>query len=393
MTTSNPNFTDAEYFARIAQTRTEMELRGIDLLIITDPSNMNWITGYDGWSFYVHQCVLLGQEGEPIWWGREMDGAGARRTVFTVEDDSIVGYDDSYVQNPQKHPMEALAAVIWDRGWGEVRIGVELDNYYYTAAAHQTLVNHLHRCEFLDATGLVNWQRSIKSASEIEYIRRAAKIVTRMHEVILERAEPGMKKNELVAEIFHTGITGADGQWGDYPAIVPMTPSGLDATAPHLTWDDYPLRKNESSFFEIAGAHRRYHCPQSRTLFFGEVPLLYREAEKAVLEATEAGLERARPGARCEDVAFAFNATLNRLGFEKESRAGYSIGLSYPPDWGERTMSFRRGDMTELKPGMVFHFMPALWLEDGGIEITESILITDNGCECLCNTPRHLFVK
>ena len=393
MTTSEPNFTDAEYWARIARTRTEMELRGIDLMIISDPSNMSWLSGYDGWTFYVHQAVLLPMEGEPVWWGRDMDAAGALRTVFMTGSDSIVGYDDTYVQNPQKHPMEALHYLIVDRGWNTGWIGVEMDNYYYSAGAHATLTRHLHEARFVDATGLVNWQRAVKSDSEIEYIRRAARIVEHMHATVMERAEPGMRKNELVAEIVHAGIMGANGHWGDYPAIVPITPSGLDATAPHLTWDDRPLRRGESNFFEIAGAHRRYHAPQSRTLFFGEPPRQYREAGKAVLEATDVALERARPGNRLEDVANIFNAALNKLGFEKDSRCGYSIGLSYPPDWGERTMSFRRGAMTELKPGMVFHFMPALWLEDGGLEITEPILITEQGVEYLCDTPRHIMVK
>jgi ectoine hydrolase len=96
-----------------------------------------------------------------------------------------------------------------------------------------------------------------------------------------------------------------------------------------------------------------------------------------VQEATEAGLAQARPGYTCEDIANAFNTTLERHGFYKENRCGYSIGLSYPPDWGERTMSLRRGDETVLEPGMCLHFMPALWLDDGGLEITESILITE----------------
>ena len=393
MTTTNPNFTDAEYEARVAQTRAEMAKRGIDLLVISDPSNMNWISGYDGWSFYVHQAVLLPMEGEPVWWGRGIDEPGARRTVFMKDGANIVPYDDSYVQNPQKHTMEALSSLIIDRGWHTGWIGVEMDNYYYSAAAHQTLLNHLGDARFVDATGLVNWQRLVKSESELLYMRRAARIVERMHQVILDVAEPGMPKNMLVAEITRAGIQGADGQWGDYPAIVPMAPSGLDATAAHLTWDDRPMRAGEATFFEIAGVHRRYHCPQSRTLFFGTVPDLYRRAEEAVLEATQAGLSYCRAGARAEDVAIAFNVTLNKKGFEKDNRCGYSIGLSYPPDWGERTLSLRNGAMTELKPGMVLHFMPALWLEDGGLEITEPVLITENGPELLCSTPQEIFVK
>jgi len=56
-------------------------------------------------------------------------------------------------------------------------------------------------------------------------------------------------------------------------------------------------------------------------------------------------------------------------------------------------MSLRPGDKTVLEPGMTFHFMPGLWLDDWGLEITESILITENGVETFCNTPRKLFVK
>ena len=58
-----------------------------------------------------------------------------------------------------------------------------------------------------------------------------------------------------------------------------------------------------------------------------------------------------------------------------------------------RAQSLRPGDKTELKPGMTFHFMTGLWLETMGLEITESILITDAGVECLANVPRKLFVK
>ena len=385
-------FSPDEYAARLARARAAMEAADLDAVFVTDPSNMAWLTGYDGWSFYVHQGVLLPREGGPVWWGRAMDAVGARLTTWLPEAD-IAGYDDSYVQNPDKHPMADLARRIADRGLAQGRIGVELDNYYYTAAAHRALLTGLTGATLADATGLVNRCRAVKSPTEITYMRRAARIVERMHAVIREKAEPGMPKNALVAEIYHASVTGADGHWGDYPAIVPMAPSGLDATAPHLTWDDTPLKRGETTFFEIAGAYRRYQCPQSRTLFLGTPPQKYLDAEKAVLEAVGAGLEQAKPGNRCEDIANAFNATLGRHGFVKESRCGYAIGISYPPDWGERTMSFRKGDLSVLEPGMTFHFMPALWLDDGGLEITEPILITETGAECLCTTPRALVVK
>lgn len=84
---------------------------------------------------------------------------------------------------------------------------------------------------------------------------------------------------------------------------MPLLPSGPDAAAPHLTWDDLPMKPDEGTFFEIAGCYQRYHCPLSRTIFLGKPPAEMIEAEKAVLEGMEAGLAAARAGNTCEDIA------------------------------------------------------------------------------------------
>ena len=388
----NLKFTRAEYAERLAKTRRAMQAKGIDLLISSDPSNMAWLTGYDGWSFYVHQAVLVPPEGEPVWYGRGQDANGAKRTAY-LSHDNIVPYADHYVQSTERHPMDYLSTVIADRGWAKLTIGVEMDNYYFSAAAFASLQKHLPNARFVDATGLVNWQRAVKSPTEIDYMRKAARIVEKMHARIVEKAEVGLRKCDLVAEIYDAGIRGTSDFGGDYPAIVPLLPSGEDASAPHLTWDDKPMKAGEGTFFEIAGCYNRYHEPLSRTEFLGKPTQDFLDAEKATLEGMEAGLAAAKPGNTCEDIANAFFAVLKRYGIVKDNRTGYPIGLSYPPDWGERTMSLRPGDRTELKPGMTFHFMTGLWLETMGLEITESILITDSGVECLANVPRKLVVK
>lgn len=386
------NFSRAEYAERLRKTRVAMERLGIDLLVVSDPSNMNWLTGYDGWSFYVHQCVVVALDGEPVWYGRGQDAQGAFRTSY-LRHENIVGYADHYVQSAERHPMDFLAQVIADRGWATASIGVEMDNYYFSAAAFASLQKYLPNARFRDATALVNWQRAAKSPTELDYMRKAGKIVAAMHARIVERIEPGMRKNDLVAEIYDAGLRGVDGIGGDYAAIVPLLPSGSDAAAPHLTWDDQPMKSGEGTFFEIAGCYRRYHCPLSRTVFLGKPSQAFLDAEQATLEGMEAGLAAAKPGNVCEDIANAFFAVLKRHGIVKDNRTGYPIGLSYPPDWGERTMSLRPGDRTELKPGMTFHFMTGLWLETMGLEITESIAITETGVECLANVPRKLVVK
>ena len=387
-----PAFEKAEYEIRISKVRKSMDEKNIEVLIVTDPSNMAWLTGYDGWSFYVHQCVVLSLEGEPFWYGRGMDANGAKLTVF-MQHENIIGYPDDYVQNPEKHPMDYLSEILTEKNWAQKTIGVEKDNYYFSASCLESLQRNLVQANFVDSTGLVNWQRTVKSPRELEFMRKAARIVEKMHARIFEVMEPGMRKNDLVAEIYHSGITGTEDGGGDYAAIVPMTPTGADASAPHLTWDDQPIPNNSGTFFEIAGCYRRYHCPLSRTIYLGQPPQKYLDVEKAVLEGIEAGLEAAKPGNFAEDIEAAWRKTISKYGYEKESRCGYAIGLSYPPDWGERTVSFRKGDKTVLEPNMTFHFMPALWFEDWGLETTESIVITDSGVETLANVPRKLFVK
>lgn len=393
MTQKNLPFSQAEFDRRLALTRTAMQTRGLDLMFVTDPSNQAWLTAYDGWSFYVHQGVLVPLEGEPIWWGRYMDMLGGRRTCW-MSDDNILGYADYFVQSTERHAMQDLAGHIRAMGLDKARIGVEMENYYYSAKAHAVLTEELPNATFEDATALVNWQRLVKSDEEIAFIRKAARISEKVVQTAIDKAAPGLRKNDLVAEIFHAGITGVDDIWGDYPAIVPLTPSGLDATAAHLTWNGDPMREGEATFFELSGCYRRYHAPLCRTVYLGTPPQDMREAEKAQIEGIEAGLDAARAGNRTCDIANAFLDVLKKYGITREGRMGYPIGLSYPPDWGERTASIRAEDETILQPGMTFHFMPALWMESWGLETTETILIKDNGpAEPLCNMPRQLFVK
>ncbi|KII79528.1 M24 family metallopeptidase [Vibrio renipiscarius] len=394
MTSFALHFDHDEYQQRLVKVRHSMEERHIDVLIIHDPSNMSWLTGYDGWSFYVPQCVVVGSSGDPLWFGRCQDANGAYRTVY-MSADNITYYPDHYVMNPPLHPMAYLAeSVLEPRLWDRGRIGVEKDNYYFSATAFESLSDNLPNASLVDTTGLVNWCRAVKSETELNYMYRAARIVENMHRVAFDMIEPGLPKHHLVAELNRQAILGHEDHFGDYTAIVPLLPSGADASAPHLTWDDRPFRKGEGTFFEIAGAHRRYHCPLSRTIFLGEPSDKFKRADLALTQALEAGIAAARPGNTCAEVALTINRILDKADFSRQgARCGYPIGLSYPPDWGERTMSLRDSDNTILQEGMTFHLMPGLWFEDWGLETTESIVITKHGAKTLCDFPRHLFIK
>ncbi len=387
-------FGPAEYDRRISKVRLAMTAQGLDALFVTDPSNLAWLTGYDGWSFYVHQGVIVPSGGKPVWWGRQQDINGAVRTV-DVNRTEVVGYADDFVQSATRHPMEDLAAQFAMLGLQKARIGVEMDNYYYSAQAHAVLGEKLPDAVLANATALVNRQRAVKSGEELSFMRKAARITSKIQRLALETAEPGIRRNDLAAMICAAALEGVGEDWGDYPAIVPLMPSGPDAAAPHLTWNGERMKKDEITFFELSGCYRRYHAPLCRSVYLGKTPPDHiLRAGAALIEGLEAGLNAARAGNRACDIANALGRVLGKAGIERGARCGYPVGLSYPPDWGERTISLRPGDETVLEPGMTFHFMPGLWMDDWGLEITESILIRPDGpAEPFCDVERKLFIK
>ena len=137
-------FSSVEYRRRLANTKARMEKAGIDVLFASDPANMNYLTGYDGWSFYVHQMVVVAQdEPEPLWIGRPMDANGARVTTW-LNHDNIYDYPDHYVQSTEHHPMDLVADITRERRWARKRIGVEMDAYYFTGAASIDCVRTSH---------------------------------------------------------------------------------------------------------------------------------------------------------------------------------------------------------------------------------------------------------
>jgi ectoine hydrolase len=384
-------FPPEEFSRRVADTKKRMDNAGFDLIICQDPANMNWLTGFDGWSFYVPQCVLVHlNEPSPIWFGRAQDAKSARLTTDLPES-NIVGFSEPLVQHPLQHPYDELAALIRDRGWETSRIGVEMDAHYYTARCHEHLMKGLSQARFANNGDLVNWARLVKSEAEIGLMREAGKICTKAMNRAIEVMKPGVPQQQVVAEIYYAQTMGIAGAGGDYTSVCPLMPVGEGTSTPHLTWSDQPLPRESLAMIEIAGTRRRYHAPLTRTIYLGKPPKKIDDVAKIAVEGVDAGLEMARRGNRAEQVEAAWQAVLRRNGLSKESRVGYSIGLGYPPDWGERTVSLRPGDETVLETGMCFHMQAGLWLSDFGVAISESFVVTETGGERLCDVARELI--
>lgn len=386
-------FLITEYKERIRKTKERMVQKGIEVLLITDPANMNYLSGYDGWSFYVHQIlVLLLDEEQPKWIGRGQDANGAKRTTW-MSHENIISYPDDYVHSDIKHPMDFIADRLTEWGRGKCSIGVEMENYYFTAKSFEQLKIVLPNSNFSDATLLVNWIRLIKSETEISYMKRAAIIAENAMQAGIELIHEGVRECDVAAKIFYTQITGTENFGGDYPAIVPLLPSGEKTSTPHLTWTDDRYKTGDAVIIELAGCYKRYHSPLARTVQIGKPDEKMKTLSEVAVEGINACLEMIRPGIACEEIEKMWRKTIEKSGFIKESRLGYSMGSNYPPDWGEHTVSIRNGDKTILLPNMTFHLIPGLWLDDYGFEVSESIRITESGCETFSNLPRNLTVK
>lgn len=386
-------FTKEEYQSRVKKVKRRMEERGIEVLLITDPANMNYLTGYNAWSFYVHQMVaVMIDEEEPIWIGRFMDAIAARKTAW-LEHDNILAYSDKYVQSDIRHPMDYVADVLKDKGKENKNIAVEMDNYYFTAQCYESLKKGLPNAKFQDAKSLVNWVRIIKSDVEIEFMKRAGMIMEKGMKDSIDYLGIGVRKCDMAAEIYKTFTSGTDELGGDYASIVPLMPTGVDAGACHLTWTDEEYKDGDIVIFELAGCYQRYHSPMSRTISLGKPSKKLKETVDITIEGLNKVLDFIKPGVTAEEAEAVWADNLKKYGLFKESRIGYSTGLNYPPDWGEHTLSLRPGDKTVLKPNMTIHVIPGMYYEDFGVEISEAIRVTETGCETLADFDRKLFIK
>ena len=387
------NFTKEEFKNRLKKVQSSMQDKGIELLISQDPSNMNYLTGYDAWSFYYAQCVIVHVNcDEPICFVRDQDAGGAYIKTY-LKDENIIKYNEKYIHTWPLHPYDALVDLIKEKKWDKLSIGLEMDSHYFTAYCYEKIKNGLPNAKIKDSERLVNWVRVVKSDAEIELMKSAAEITKLGMEKAMEAINPGVRQCDAVSQIYSTLIKGTPEFGGDYASIVPMLPTGKGTSASHLTWTEDKFVEGEATIIEIAGTHKKYHCPMARTVLLGKPDQLKIDTMNKTIEALQAGIDATKAGNTADDVAQAFWKILDKYGIKKTSRTGYSIGIGYPPDWGEHTLNIYKGDMTLLEPNVCFHMIAVMQFGDWGVEASEAIRVTDRGAELFCNMSKELHVK
>ena len=386
-------FEKKEYKERLKKVKIDMQKKGIDLLVSHDPANMNYLTGYDAWSFYYAQCVLVHlNEDEPICFVRAQDGGGAYIKTY-LKNENIIEYDEKYIHTWPLHPYQYLVEIIKKRKWDNLNIGLEMDSHYFTAYCYETIKKGLPNAKFKDAERLVNWVRVVKSNKEIKLMQSAARIVESGMKTAFKSINPGVRQCDAVADIQKALFNGTKEFGGDYPSIATLLPTGKGTSASHLTHTDEKFVSGEATIIEIAGAYKRYHCPMARTVLLGEKDQKKIDTMKATNEALDAGISATKPGNTIDDVAQKFWGVLDKYKIKKDSRTGYSIGIGYPPDWGEQTFNILKGDKTILQPNVTFHMIAVMQFGDWGVEASEAVRVTENGSELFCNLSRELHIK
>ena len=386
-----PAFAKDEYDKRLHRVRQSMRDRNLDALIIGDPSNINWLTGYDAWSFYTPQMMLVGLDKGPFWMGREMDAGAARFTTYLTSD-QIIAYPEELVQRVDTHPALFLADQIAALGVGRGAVGYESDVYYLSPRALSELQKGLPKARWVDADLLVNWVRLVKSKAEIAVMREAAQIAEIAMQTAWDGVRPGVRQCDLMADVVAAQIRGTKQFGGDQPALHPLILAGEAASTAHPMWNDSILEDGQTVAFELGGCRKRYNVGLARTVHLGTPSMQLKDTAKAVEEGMAAVMEALHADAVAGNVHAAWQAVLDRYGLEKKSRIGYSIGAAYAPDWGEHTLSFRPNETIVVPENAVVHIILGMWMDGWGLELSETLHVTEAGCTKMTDFPQHLHL-
>jgi len=367
-------FPPEEYERRLAELRGRMAERDLDVVVISDPENLMYLTDYQttGYSFF--QALIVPREDEPVMVTRAMEESNVVHRTWV---ELTHPYPDS------GDAIRELVAALEERGPGDARVGFERNSYYFPAY-QQDRLHDAYGKGLVDCFGIVEQSRLRKSPAEIAVMRRAAVAAEAGMSAGIEAAVPGASENDVAAAISSAMFRAG----GEFPAVMPYVTSGPRSMIGHATWEGRTIEKGDHVFLEIAGCYRRYHAALMRTIVTDALSPSMRSAQDTMKEALDTLRSRMGPGMSVSEVDQIVRTviTANDVGARLVTRAVYSIGIAFPPSWDEGyILSLMAGDPTPLEPGMTFHVIPWMWGVDGDktVGTSDTIVVTEDGCESL----------
>ena len=376
-------FPMVEFERRLRELRERMQAFDLDALLITTPENICYLSGFDSPGHYYFNALIIPAVGEPFAVPRQLEDSGYEALTWL---EITRPYQDF------EHPIDKLYATLDEFNLLDKRIGFEKQCWFFTAPQQEKLFALATNTTFIDCSMIVEAGRLIKSDYEIALMRRVSATTVKGMQAGVDAVKAGVTENDIAAEMQYA-VTKAGSEW---PAIAPFVASGYRGAIGHATWAGRVIEPDDIVMLEISGCLSRYHAPIMRTGFVGEPPQSVIDAEKVVLEAFEAIRGAIKPGVPAGDVDKIGREIISAssLGGAQASRTAYSVGISLPPDWGEGyILSIQPYEERVLRENMTFHLLP--WVQvpgKGGISVSETIRVTDDGCELMTNFHRGIFV-
>jgi Xaa-Pro dipeptidase len=382
----SPHFEPEEFSARRDRLMMVMAEQKLDAILLFAQESMYWLTGYDTFGFCFFQCLVVKADGSNVLMTRSADLRQARQTS-NIE--NIIIWADRDNANPAADLRELLN----DLDLLGCRIGIEYQTHGLTAANGRKLDEQLAAFgQLVDASGLVDKLRVLKSPAEIVYSRKAAELGDEALTAALKLVKAGADEGAILAAMQSAIFAGG----GDYPANEFIIGSGDDALLCRYKAGRRKLTKNDQLTLEWSGVYRHYHAPMMRTILTGKASKRHQELYDASLEALHAVEAAMTPDSTFGDVFDAHAKVMeeHELTRHRLNACGYSVGARFTPSWMDMPM-FYSGNPERVQPDMTLFAHMIIMDSDSNTAMTlgQTYLTTNGKAETLSRHPLDLIVK
>jgi Xaa-Pro aminopeptidase len=353
--------------ARVERLADRVAELDVDLVLITNITNVHYLTGYTGSS----GVVLVG----PL--------TRAFITDFRYVEQAANEVHPSFER--RRAPNELLDVVDDVLPPGVSRVGFE--EAHVSVREYRRLKELLPGIELVGLHGVVEALREVKEPEELEAIRAAAVLADTAFERLVHDGLIGRTERELaVALEYDMRERGADGE--AFPTIIA---AGAHGALPHATPREVEVRRGDLVVIDWGAQLDGYRSDCTRTVAAGQVGDDERALHELVLGAQLAGLGAIRPGAIGREVDATARAVIEAAGYGEQFGHGLGHGVGIDVHEGPRLS--RRSD-DELTAGNVVTVEPGVYLPGRfGVRIEDLVAVTEDGCEVLTSVSKRLIVS
>ncbi|MDA0835647.1 MAG: Xaa-Pro peptidase family protein [Planctomycetota bacterium] len=378
-------FTEAEYRSRVAKVQSAMAEKRLDALLCYNMASICYLTGLESIAAHKYWLCVVPAHGDPLLLMQDFESHNASLSSWIDRIETYALFAD---------PVNATRNILTAHQLDDGRLGIELGALSSLSTQdYLRLSRMIPAAELIDATDVVPCAATIKSPAEISYLREAGRISSLAMQAAINVVSEGTTDNDIAAVAAETLIH----EGSEYMCYQPIVTVGPRSGVPHSTFQRIPIRRGDPVFMEFGACVRRYSSPIMRTAVVGKPSSKMREMFDHCLISVNTSIANLKAGAVTGEVAAASERAIGPLpeGWVWHGYYAYSIGLGFPPEWADcGEIDVVKGNKTVLAPGMVFHCSTSI-RDPGkmGTTCSETVVITNDGCEVLTNLPRELFVR